>query len=401
MLVAEDLGDLAFYLRFISSQSYFKDWQDEWMEKAMTSTDSRFTRIVIVGGGVAALETMLALRAIGEDRAIIQMFAPTENFIIRPLAVADAFGEGEILEFDLHEFALRSGATFERRSVELVDTEQRRVLLQGGTEISYDYLVLATGTKSLWVVPGAKTFWGPDGGEVISRVTSMLNSDTPSRVVLTTPDRSSWPIPIYEIALNLAAEMKRHPGSAGQLVLVTPEKKPIEVFGEESTNTVTALLEEAGVELITGTSPIGFQDGQLITTGDPVPADEVITLPRLTGRHVAGIKYDRNGFIPVDGHGRIEDLEREYAAGDVCAYPIKFGGAATQQADVVATAIAADAWGKPAGPPFASEYKGTLLTTNGVVSLGKTDEDDAIEAWDPVHKIKGKYLTPALETERV
>ena len=47
------------------------------------------TRVLIAGGGVAALEAALALRALAEDRVRVELLAPETQFWYRPLAVAD------------------------------------------------------------------------------------------------------------------------------------------------------------------------------------------------------------------------------------------------------------------------------------------------------------------------
>ena len=44
-------------------------------------------RVLIAGGGVAALETVLALRALAGDRVKLELLAPDEEFVERPLAV--------------------------------------------------------------------------------------------------------------------------------------------------------------------------------------------------------------------------------------------------------------------------------------------------------------------------
>ena len=41
-------------------------------------------RVLIAGGGVAALETMIALRALAEDRVEITLLAPDRDFFYRP-----------------------------------------------------------------------------------------------------------------------------------------------------------------------------------------------------------------------------------------------------------------------------------------------------------------------------
>ena len=57
-------------------------------------------RVLIAGGGVAALEAMLALRKLAEDRVDIELLAPDQDFFYRPLAVGEPFGRGGTLRFE-------------------------------------------------------------------------------------------------------------------------------------------------------------------------------------------------------------------------------------------------------------------------------------------------------------
>ena len=52
------------------------------------------TKVLIAGGGVAALETMLALRRMAEERVEITLISPESSFSYRPLAVAEPLGHG-------------------------------------------------------------------------------------------------------------------------------------------------------------------------------------------------------------------------------------------------------------------------------------------------------------------
>lgn len=369
----------------------------------MNTTNLDPTRVVIVGGGVAALEAMLALREMGGSRVAVDMFAPRKDFVLKPLGVSEAFGHGEALTYDLDEIAANAGANFHLRSVQSVDRERRRVHLREGIEFSYDYLIVATGTKALWVVPGAKTFWGLHGQEMISELLDSLRASSHDRVLLTMPEPAVWPLPIYELALFLAADAAERPGDGPMISIVTPERAPLETFGSQVSRQVTDLLHAESIQLITRTAPIEFADGFLQTSEGPLEADAVITLPRLTGRRIDGVPFDEMGFVPVDGHGLIEGCEREYAAGDVISYPLKFGGAATAQADVVAAAIGAEAWEGTAPEPFEPDLKATLLTPQGPVPLGEepsVSDDTETNDWNPALKVSGRFLTPVLETEK-
>jgi sulfide:quinone oxidoreductase len=93
-----------------------------------------------------------------------------------------------------------------------------------------------------------------------------------------------------------------------------------------------------------------------------------------------------------------------YAAGDTITFPIKQGGIATQQADAVATAIAARA-GAPVRPePFRPVLRAILLTGETPLYLrsepaGSQTEDSVAGdelLWWPPAKISGRYLAPFL-----
>ena len=45
------------------------------------------TRVLVAGGGVAALEATIALRALAPDLVQVELLAPNEEFAYRPLAV--------------------------------------------------------------------------------------------------------------------------------------------------------------------------------------------------------------------------------------------------------------------------------------------------------------------------
>ena len=71
------------------------------------------TRVTIVGGGVAALEAMIALRRLAEERVAIELVAPTPEWSYRPLAVAEPFGLGEATIYDLVRIARDHGAAMQ------------------------------------------------------------------------------------------------------------------------------------------------------------------------------------------------------------------------------------------------------------------------------------------------
>ena len=364
-------------------------------------------RVVIVGGGVAAVEAMLALRDLAGNRVDIELHAPGREFSYRPLAVGKPFGGGEVLRFDLDDLAYRAGAAFYRDSVVVVDAARRQVITHDGERVPYDYLMFSPGSKMLAALPGAATFWGVADEGAVADVARGLRRGRLRRVVFTVPGAATWPLPVYELALLAEAELAAAGAKDAKLTIVTPEDLPLGIFGGRVGRGVRDILAERGIELITGAHPVKFEDGLLqIAPGAPVAADAVISLPRIEGRRVTGVPCDESGFVGVDDHNRVIGLERVFAAGDVTAFPVKQGGIATQQATAIAEAIAADIGLKATARPFDPILRGILWTGGaprylyGMLSggHGETSVFSDRPLWEREGKIVGERLAPFLSS---
>lgn len=77
----------------------------------MTPSDSLF-RVLVAGGGVAGLEALLALRDLAGDRVSLTLLSPQDEFMYRPMAVAEPFARGHATRHGLNELAERLGARF-------------------------------------------------------------------------------------------------------------------------------------------------------------------------------------------------------------------------------------------------------------------------------------------------
>ena len=99
-------------------------------------------------------------------------------------------------------------------------------------------------------------------------------------------------------------------------------------------------------------------------------------------------------------------MQHAFAAGDVTSFPVKQGGLATQQADVVAEAIAADLGCEVDAKSLDPILRGVLWTgaeplyLSGHLSGGhgetSTATDEAPWGADEQGKVVGRYLTPFL-----
>src|SRR5215216_419095 len=349
-------------------------------------------KVVIAGGGVAALEALMALRELAEERVSVELVTPTPEFAYRPLAVAEPFGLGEARRYDVVRMAADHGAA-------------DHIVTGDGQRLAYDLALIAIGARAATAIPGSVTLQGPGYTGRFRAVLRELEEARVGHVAFAVPPGSSWPLPLYELALMTATHVAERGLSEVRLSLVTPERQPLELFGMAASRTVHELLDERGIEVHLSRYPARFEGGQLsLVPDETLFAERVVSLPGLLGPQLAGLPADADGFIPVDLHGLVRGEEDVYAAGDATNAPIKQGGVASQQADAAAEAIAARAGAALDPQPFRPVLRGLLLTGStprymrAEVSGGRGEDwrvsDHAL--WWPPSKIAGKRLAPYL-----
>jgi sulfide:quinone oxidoreductase len=218
------------------------------------------------------------------------------------------------------------------------------------------------------------------------------------------PSGSSWPLPLYELALMTAAEVRGMGFDDVQVSLISAEPSPLRIFGTDASHVVAELLADAGIEFIGGChAAVEGQRLVLSPGGRELEVGRVVTLPLLLGPGLPGLPSDSSGFIPADEHGRVPGWPDVFVAGDATTYPIKQGGIATQQADAVAEVIAARAGGVTALTSQSPVLRGMLLTGGQAQFLRREVSDvrgkgdaAAHPLWWPPTKIAGRYLSPYL-----
>ena len=361
-------------------------------------------RVSVVGGGFAAAELLLALRALAEDRVELELIAPDTRLPFRMAATGEPFGAATVQTFDLAELARDVGATVRRATVEAVAAGARRLRLASGGFTEYDALVVAVGARATAGVPGAAMFRDQRDSDRVRRLVDEVRSGHVRRIVYAAPTGVAWTLPLYELALLTAA------ADAVEVAVVTPEQRALEVFGAAVSDAVESLLADRDVRLVRGVRPWrATRRGLDLADGGSVAADRVVAIPRLVGRRLAGLPADWNGFIATDAHGRVPGRPDVFAAGDVTAFRIKQGGIATQQADVIAKVLAARAGARvDAGRPPLHVLRSRLLGADGPLYLRAVVDDEgrplsshdgapavSREAeWWPAAKLFGRYLTP-------
>jgi sulfide:quinone oxidoreductase len=361
-------------------------------------------RVAVAGGGVAAAELLLALRALAGERVALEVIAPNAQLPLRAAATAVAFGLPD-RALSLEALADETGAALRLDSVEAVAPRARRLRTASGAWVGYDALVVATGVRARAAIPGALTWRDQRDAALLAAAIDEVADVPGGRLALAAPAGVAWTLPLYELALLAAAELERR-GASATVAAVTPERRALEVFGPAVSERVEQELADRDVRLLAGTAGASVAPGRLVlTSGEAVAADRVVAVPRLVGRRLTGVPADWNGFVETDERGRVRELAGVLAIGDVTSFPVKQGGLATQQADAAAAVLAARAGADVALDPARRVLRSRLLGAAEPLYLqaeldaaGRpipgTSAVSGEPPWWPGAKLFGRHLTP-------
>jgi sulfide:quinone oxidoreductase len=243
------------------------------------------------------------------------------------------------------------------------------------------------------------TTWNPEGAtEIFAGILRDLEEGHSTSVAFVVPDGQVWPLPAYELALMTARDVRAMSLEA-QVTVVTHEPEPLAFLGQRAARTLARTLDDAGVALVAGSTATVERAPRvhlrIEPSGDIVEAARVVSMPVLRGRAIEGVPADAEGFIPIDHAGRVQGLERVYAAGDGVASPVKLGGLATHQARVAVREVARRA-GLDVPAPSADDkvvLDGVLMTGYAPIALtGDSAQSHGAPVWWPSRKVASHYL---------
>jgi len=360
--------------------------------------------VVIAGGGVGALEGLLALQDLAGDRVHLSVLTAARHVTYRAPSVAEPFGGEPARRYDWEEITRDRGVRWIPDVVEAVRPGSRELETRDGPPVPYDGLLLALGARPEPALAGAVTFGGPGDVLAIRETLETLAPGRQHRIAFVAMTGTAWTLPLYELAL-MTAEYGRRRGLDLAIELISRESAPLGIFGAAASAAVRRRLSGAGVRIRLGTFPTEFADGQLwLELEGTLDVDLVIALPRLRGPMLPGLPHESGGFVPVGAYGRVRGVDRVWAVGDMTTRPLRQGGLAAQQADVAAADIAAHVAGCDVEvQPYQPTLQGMLLTGADPLYLQRDPRASvpstasSEQLWSTPQKIVGDHLGPYLE----
>ena len=274
----------------------------------------------------------------------------------------------------------------------------------GGYRLPYDALVVAVGAVPDGVPPRAEAFDESHTGACRVLMHRVREGRVPS-VAFVEPPAPARSFDLYDLALETAVTLRRDHVEA-RLTLVTAQPAPLAILGLRAAGVLRATLGAHGVRVVESAyvRSIGYGEVELAPLSRRIAAERVIAAPRLVGPSLRHIPSDRDGFVPVDAHGRVPGVAGLFAAGDCTPFPVKHPSLAAQQADVVAAAIAADAGAHIGAEPFTPVLRGILPSrlrwyVEAPLTGGQGDATriSALPLWSSKLRFDARFLGPVLE----
>jgi sulfide:quinone oxidoreductase len=368
---------------------------------------SRF-RVVICGGGIAAVEGLLRLRRLVGDAFEITLVAPATELRYRPAAVQEPFSRPGVRRYPLRRITQRTNAQWVQDGLEWLDPGEQVVHTAEGRSLPYDGLLVAVGARAATPYEHVTVFDDARPDDTYHGLVQDVEAGYTRSVALLLPDGPHWPLPVYELALMTAERSWSMNMEDLSIHLVTPEPAPLAAFGAEASNAVAELLRDARIDLHTGSLAEVPESRQLVLRPSDTSLEpgRIVAMPRITGPEIRNLPTAEDGFIPIDDRCRVDGLgARVFAAGDAVSFPVKQGGLGAQMADIAAEGIAALAGADIEPPPLRPVIRGVLYTGREPLFLTARYADGDIEsevsheqAWPADEKIVAEELGPFLRS---
>ena len=116
--------------------------------------------VVVGGGGVGALEGLLALQELAPGRLSIGVLTAQRYVTYRALAVAEPFGGAPPPRYEWQDIARDRGVRWIPDVLTGVRADAHEIDTRDGPPVRYDALLLALGAVPQTALPGALTFSG-------------------------------------------------------------------------------------------------------------------------------------------------------------------------------------------------------------------------------------------------
>ena len=376
-------------------------------------TSDKRHHVVVVGAGFGGLDVVNCLSSADVNITIIDR----RNYhLFQPLLyqVAGAsLSTTEIAWPIRHLFRNRQNVQTLMAEVQGVDVDARQIILDNGSTVGYDTLVLATGATHAYFghddwephAPGLKTL--EDATTIRGRILCAFeqaerSTSSAERAALQTfviigggPTGVELAGTIAELAKDtLAHDFRSIDPRTTRVVLIEAGNRLLSVFPETLSEYTRQALEKLGVEVVLGSPVTDCSAEGVIVAGKQLAAKTIVWAAGVQASPAArwlNVKTDRAGRVLVGPDLTVPRHSEIFVIGDTAAammpdgkYVPGIAPAAKQQGKYVANLVMQRLKGKSLDEPFMYKHQGNLATIGrglAVIDMGHVKLRGAIAWW--------------------
>lgn len=351
-------------------------------------------RYVVIGSSAAGIAALETLRSLGGPKAKISLVTrdPGEPYsrCLLPDLIAGHKTENSL--------RIRPSGIYHKLGVEVfsglaaveLKPREKRIVLEDGRELAYDYLLVATGASPVGLgVPN----------EEAQGVFTLRNLDDAQKILALTPGIKRAIVAGGGLVGLKAAYALKKAGVPQVTVLITSSRLLSRQLDNEAASLVEAELSQLGIEFIYNcqvtsfaTDSYGHLKGVVLKDGRELPADLAVigkgVRPNTELVEKAGGRVERG--IAVDSYLKTS-LENVYAAGDCIQVTDRLTGEKVNSALWALASeqgryAAANMLGilRPYPLPL-TRLNSVRFGTLGVISVGQVGGPEVLSKYDPLN----------------
>lgn len=288
-------------------------------------------KITILGTGFAALTAIKSVRKNFPQDTIIQVIAPSSDFIYLPslIWIPSGLRKGEDLKIDLHNFFNRQKVEFVKASVTGVSEGGRKVHTDAG-DFENDGLIIASGGRFIKKLPGIENAITPcEGIPAAEKIKQRLEEMDGGTIAIGFGANPNEPAamrggPMFEFLFGIDTLLRRqNRRDKFEIIFFNPAPKPGARLGEKVPARILAKLAKLGIKTHLGHKIVGFEADKVKTEGGEFNADLILFMPGMTGPawlENTDLPKSAGGMISANEFAQVEGLENTYVAGDAGSF---------------------------------------------------------------------------------
>lgn len=337
--------------------------------------------IVILGSGFAGLTAVRTLRKHGCQNPIVLVSPrPVLHYYPSLIWVPAGLRQEKDLDIPLENFFRKHNVRYCQANVTGLDPQNQTVITDNG-DVSYDYLIIATGGRYIKKLPGIEHVYTPCEGYAPTKAYSdklaQLDGGTLAFGFASNPkeQQAMRGGPIFEFLFGIDT-LLRQQGRRDKfkLVFFSPAARPGKRLGDKAVDKLLAEMARRGISTHLGHKMQGFSENSVQTEGGEFETDLTMFMPGMTGPAWLAnsqLPLSEGGMVQADTYCRVQGYENMFVAGDAGSFPgPDWMPKQAHMADLQAEAAVKNLLDVQAGKAVTHEFKTELLCIVDTLNSG-------------------------------